>query len=212
MGAKDNIKFPTLEVRDPNELAFGRPNPNSIFPVAGPVYKETQEIKEKIRQINEALVEEKIEEEAEKLKEFIQPEEIETEKLAEEIDMLTDIAAAEIVAEEMLEGIEKMVNVKIPVNNVVEAEAEIEQLAEELAEEVVLSELVEMEVENMDKVVTEIQKEAEENVKVNIIDDEDVSAVDTSKDPTMAPPEEAEEEGSGKLTKVDFGDITEVSH
>jgi len=224
MGAKDNIKFPTLEVRDPNELAAG-PIQNSIF-TDGPVYISTENIKEKIREINAAL-EAKIEAEEEKFKEKIK--EIEIPK---EVEVMTDVAAAEIVAEEIMHDIEEMANVKIT-ESAIEAEAEeleevlenleqmadlkiaealIEEEAEELAEDLVLSELGEMEVmidSMVDLKVPVIDEESEE-VEENIIKEDELN-VETKEDPTMEAPEETEEEGSGKLPAIDFGDITEVS-
>merc|ERR1740122_706065 len=81
MGAEDNIKFPTLEVRNPNELSRG-PVQNKLF-TRGPVYKKsTADIEEKIREINLA-VEAKVE---------------------ELIDTLMNLAAVEVVAEEMAEA------------------------------------------------------------------------------------------------------------
>merc|ERR1712110_508068 len=94
MGAEDNIKFPTLEVRNPNELSRG-PVQNKLF-TRGPVYKKsTADIEEKIREINLA-VEAKIEEQEKKLQEEPTVEEV--------IDTLTDLAAIEVVAEEIAEA------------------------------------------------------------------------------------------------------------
>merc|ERR1712192_374642 len=62
-GRKDSsevIKFPTLEVRNPNELGFASPVQNTGF-AAGPVYKSsnelsTKDIELKIKLINAAEI------------------------------------------------------------------------------------------------------------------------------------------------------------
>merc|ERR1719222_1222917 len=110
MGAQDNIKFPTLEVRNPNELSRG-PVQNKLF-TRGPVYKKsTADIEEKIREINLA-VEAKIEEQEKKLQE---------EGTAEMVDLkVVDIG--EMVAEEIAEEIEEEI---------------VEQVKEELMEEMI---------------------------------------------------------------------------
>jgi hypothetical protein len=197
MGAQDNIKFPTLEVRNPNELSRG-PVQNKLF-TRGPVYKKsTADIEEKIREINLA-VEAKIEEQEKKLQE-----EPTVEQVEEVIDTLTDLAAIEVVAEEMAEaaimademeeveeGIAEMVDLKVvDIGEMVaeeiaeEIEEEIvEQVKEELVEELVIEEMVK------EAVIDEAEADA---VEENIIESE-VTTVD---------PSEAE---------VDFGDITEVA-
>jgi len=197
MGAEDNIKFPTLEVRNPNELSRG-PVQNKLF-TRGPVYKKsTADIEEKIREINLA-VEAKIEEQEKKLQE-----EPTVEQVEEVIDTLTDLAAIEVVAEEMAEaaimademeeveeGIAEMVDLKVvDIGEMVaeeiaeEIEEEIvEQVKEELVEELVMEEMVK------EAVIDEAEADA---VEENIIESE-VTTVD---------PSEAE---------VDFGDITEVA-
>merc|ERR1712066_598670 len=87
----------TLEVRNPNELSRG-PVQEKLF-ARGPVYKQsTADIEEKIREINKA-VEAKIEEQEKKLQEEPTVEEVE-----EVIDTLTNLAAIEVVAEEMAEA------------------------------------------------------------------------------------------------------------
>merc|ERR1711910_97066 len=99
MGAQDNIKFPTLEVRNPNELSRG-PVQEKLF-ARGPVYKQsTADIEEKIREINKA-VQAKIEEQEKKLEEEEEPT---VEEVEQVIDTLTDLAAIEVVAEEMAEA------------------------------------------------------------------------------------------------------------
>lgn len=197
MGAQDNIKFPTLEVRNPNELSRG-PVQNKLF-TRGPVYKKsTADIEEKIREINLA-VEAKIEEQEKKLQE-----EPTVEQVEEVIDTLTDLAAIEVVAEEMAEaaimademeeveeGIAEMVDLKVvDIGEMVaeeiaeEIEEEIvEQVKEELVEELVMEEMIK------EAVIDEAEADA---VEENIIESE-VTTVD---------PSEAE---------VDFGDITEVA-
>merc|ERR1712080_165415 len=143
MGAEDNIKFPTLEVRNPNELSRG-PVQNKLF-TRGPVYKKsTADIEEKIREINLA-VEAKIE-------------------VQEVIDTLTDLAAIEVVAEEIAEAaimademeeveeqeIATMVDLKVVdleemVAEEIAGEIEeeiVEQVKEELVEELAMVEMV----------------------------------------------------------------------
>jgi len=196
MGAEDNIKFPTLEVRNPNELSRG-PVQNKLF-TRGPVYKKsTADIEEKIREINLA-VEAKIEEQEKKLQEEPTVEEVE-----KVIDTLTDLAAIEVVAEEIAEaaimademeeveeGIAEMVDLKVvDIGEMVTeeiAEEIVEQVkeeAEELVEELVMEEMVK------EAVIDEAEAEA---VEENIIESE-VTTVGPSED------------------EVDFGDITEVA-
>merc|ERR1712107_842834 len=124
MGAQDNIKFPTLEVRNPNELSRG-PVQEKLF-AKGPVYKQsTADIEEKIREINKA-VEAKIEEQEKKLEEEPTVEEVE-----QVIDTLTDLAAIEVVAEEEAD-ITGLVDMKV-----IDIEKSVaEAVAEEIAEEI----------------------------------------------------------------------------
>merc|ERR1712080_263872 len=201
MGAEDNIKFPTLEVRNPNELPRG-PVQNKLF-IRGPVYKKsTADIEEKIREINLA-VEAKIEEQENKL----QVEEPTVKEVEEVIDTLTDLAAIEVVAEEIAEAailademeeveeqeIATMVDLKVvDLEEMVaeeiaeEIEAEIvEQVKEELAEELAMVEMVK------EAVIDEAEADA---VEENIIEEE-------SEVTTVGPSED----------EVDFGDITEVA-
>merc|ERR1719331_3115886 len=137
MGAQDNIKFPTLEVRNPNELSRG-PVQNKLF-TRGPVYKKsTADIEEKIREINLA-VEAKIEEQEKKLQE-----EPTVEQGEEVIDTLTDLAA--IMADEMEEveeGIAEMVDLKVVDIGEMVAEEIAEEIEEEIVEQV-KEELVEL--------------------------------------------------------------------
>jgi len=219
MGAQDNIKFPTLEVRNPNELSRG-PVQEKLF-ARGPVYKQsTADIEEKIREINKA-VEAKIEEQEKKLEEEPTVEEVE-----EVIDTLTDLAAIEVVAEEMAEAAliaDELEDVEVEV--LVDPEQEEEDItglvdmkvidieksvAEAVAEEI--AEEIEEELE--EEIVEEVKEEAEElveeevleeMVKEAVIDLAEAEAVEDniveSEVTTVEPSEE----------EVDFGDITEVA-
>jgi len=220
MGAQDNIKFPTLEVRNPNELSRG-PVQEKLF-ARGPVYKQsTADIEEKIREINKA-VEAKIEEQEKKLEEEPTVEEVE-----EVIDTLTDLAAIEVVAEEMAEAAliaDELEDVEVEV--LVDPEEEEEEditglvdmkvidieksVAEAVAEEIA----GEIEEELEEEIVEEVKEEAEElveeevleeMVKEAVIDLAEAEAVEDniveSEVTTVEPSEE----------EVDFGDITEVA-
>merc|ERR1712173_276744 len=206
MGAQDNIKFPTLEVRNPNELSRG-PVQEKLF-AKGPVYKQsTADIEEKIREINKA-VEAKIEEQE------------------EVIDTLTDLAAIEVVAEEMAEAaliadeledveveilvdpeeeeedITGLVDMKVIDIEKSVAEAVAEEIAEEIEEELE-EEIVEEVKEEAEELVEE--EVLEEMVKEAVIDLAEAEAVEDniveSEVTTVEPSEE----------EVDFGDITEVA-
>merc|ERR1711953_1396192 len=217
MGAQDNIKFPTLEVRNPNELSRG-PVQEKLF-ARGPVYKQsTADIEEKIREINKA-VEAKIEEQEKKLEEEPTVEEVE-----EVIDTLTDLAAIEVVAEEMaqaaliadeLEDVEVevlvdpeeeevtgLVDMKVIDIEKSVAEAVAEEIAEEIEEELE-EEIVEEVKEEAEELVEE--EVLEEMVKEAVIDLAEAEAVEDniveSEVTTVEPSEE----------EVDFGDITEVA-
>jgi len=219
MGAQDNIKFPTLEVRNPNELSRG-PVQEKLF-ARGPVYKQsTADIEEKIREINKA-VEAKIEEQEKKLEEEPTVEEVE-----EVIDTLTDLAAIEVVAEEIAEAAllaDELEDVEVEVlvdpeeeegditglvdMKVIDIEKSVaEAVAEEIAEEI--------EEELEEEIVEEVKEEAEElveeevleeMVKEAVIDLAEAEAVEDniveSEVTTVEPSEE----------EVDFGDITEVA-
>jgi len=219
MGAQDNIKFPTLEVRNPNELSRG-PVQEKLF-ARGPVYKQsTADIEEKIREINKA-VEAKIEEQEKKLEEEPTVEEVE-----EVIDTLTDLAAIEVVAEEIAEAAllaDELEDVEVEVlvdpeeeegditglvdMKVIDIEKSVaEAVAEEVAEEI--------EEELEEEIVEEVKEEAEElveeevleeMVKEAVIDLAEAEAVEDniveSEVTTVEPSEE----------EVDFGDITEVA-
>jgi len=143
MGSSQNIKFPTLEVRDPNELTFASPIQNIAF-AAGPVYKSnnevsTKDIEAKIKEINAAEV-------------IAKEEEVLEEELEIEIDELTDIAAAEIVAEEIeaAEIIAEEIAEEIVKE---EIEKEIDELTDIMAAEIVAEEIneeiLELEVESL---------------------------------------------------------------
>ena len=172
---------------------------NKLF-TRGPVYKKsTADIEEKIREINLA-VEAKIEEQEKMLQE-----EPTVEKVEEVIDTLTNLAAIEVVAEEMAEAaimaeemaeveedIKEMVDLKVVDIGESVAEEIAEEIEEEIAEQVAEEELVEelvMEEMIKEAVIDEVEADA---VEENIIESEV-----TTVDPT-------EEE-------VDFGDITEVA-
>jgi len=218
MGAQDNIKFPTLEVRNPNELSRGSVQ-EKLF-ARGPVYKQsTADIEEKIREINKA-VEAKIEEQEKKLEEEPTVEEVE-----QVIDTLTDLAAIEVVAEEMAEAAliaDELEDVEVEVLVDPEEEEDItglvdmkvidieKSVAEAVAEEI--AEEIEEELE--EEIVEEVKEEAEElveeevleeMVKEAVIDLAEAEAVEDniveSEVTTVEPSEE----------EVDFGDITEVA-
>merc|ERR1711874_735506 len=176
MGAQDNIKFPTLEVRNPNELSRG-PVQEKLF-ARGPVYKQsTADIEEKIREINKA-VEAKIEEQEKKLEE-----EPTVEKVEEVIDTLTDLAAIEVVAEEMAQAAliaDELEDVEVEV--LVDPEEEEEDItglvdmkvidieksvAEAVAEEI--AEEIEEELE--EEIVEEVKEEAEELVEEEVLEE-----------------------------------------
>merc|ERR1712110_425452 len=192
MGAEDNIKFPTLEVRNPNELSRG-PVQNKLF-TRGPVYKKsTADIEEKIREINLA-VEAKIEEQ-------------EKEQVEEVIDTLTDLAAIEVVAEEIAEAAimaDEMEEVEEGIADVVDLKViDIgEMVAEEIAEEIE-EEIVEQVKEEAEELVEELVME--EMVKEAVIDEAEADAVEENiieSEVTTVDPSKDE---------VDFGDITEVA-
>jgi len=108
-GGSPGVQFPTLLVRDPNELSRGAPIQK--ISSAGPVFKpNTLKIQEEIRKINEAELEAREEKEAaeelsgdEELDEItdVIAEEIVSEEL-EKLDEITDLAAIEMVAEEVV--------------------------------------------------------------------------------------------------------------
>merc|ERR1712080_543950 len=198
MGAQDNIKFPTLEVRNPNELSRG-PVQEKLF-AKGPVYKQSSaDIEEKIREINKA-VEAKIEEQEKKLEEEPTVEEVE-----QVIDTLTDLAAIEVVAEEMAEA--ALIADELE-------DVEVEVLVDPEEEEEDITGLVDMKVIDIEKSVAEavaeeiaeeIEEELEEVLEEAVIDLAEAEAVEDniveSEVTTVEPSEE----------EVDFGDITEVA-
>merc|ERR1712083_438867 len=212
-GSSEVIKFPTLEVRDPNELTFSSPVQKTAF-AAGPVYirsnaLSTKDIEEKIKEINAVEVinkEEQIlesvlgEEEAIEVDELVDiaaaeiaAEEV-AEEIAKEIDELTDIAAAEIVAEEIAEEINELTK-----NGEAELiEEEIDELTDIAAAEIVAEELAE-EIDDdllgLELGSGEVTEEIEQNNDSNIIEDSDSTN---------------DGEGSGDVPKIDFGDIMEV--
>merc|ERR1711953_1266509 len=211
MGAQDNIKFPTLEVRNPNELSRG-PVQEKLF-ARGPVYKQsTADIEEKIREINKA-VEAKIEEQEKELEEEPTVEEVE-----EVIDTLTDLAAIEVVAEEMAEAAllaDELEDVEVEV--LVDPEEEEEDITglvdmkvidiEKSVAEAVAEEIAEEIEEELEEEAEELVEEEvlEEMVKEAVIDLAEAEAVEDniveSEVTTVQPSEE----------EVDFGDITEVA-
>lgn len=209
-GGSQNIKFPILEVRNPNELTVLSPIQNLIF-TAGPVYKSnnelsTKDIEEKIKQINAEEVKEvkeeqlfeSVEEEIDVLTDNaaadIVAEEIVEELVEEEIDELTDIAAAEIVAEEIAE---ELVEEEIDeLTDIAAAEIVTEMIAEELVEKIAVANLDNLLPEDINLSELEIDsltvsKEEEDKSKLNVI-------------------ENSSDEGSGNFPTVDIGDIFEI--
>lgn len=153
-GVQDAIKFPTLEVRNPNELSRGAVQ--NKLKSASPVYRQaTADIEEKIRKVNSAMEAEfEAEEREQEVMEMlevaalaVEEEEMEEAALAAEMDALTDLAAVEIVAEEM--GMSSLVDMKVE-----------EVMALIMAEEVV-NEEVEAVSEAIESVVEENIVEAE---------------------------------------------------
>lgn len=116
----DNISFPTLTVRDPNELFTGNKREKSADSIATPrpVFRpNVLEIAEEIKKINEIEANkiesseaEAVAEAEEMINEIVDvlAEEIVAEELAEEIKEMTNVAAAEMVAEEIIEDIETL--------------------------------------------------------------------------------------------------------
>merc|ERR550532_319596 len=100
----DNISFPTLTVRDPNELFTGNKKEKSADSIATPrpVFRpNVLEIAEEIKKINEI-----------EAKKIDSSEDILAEVEAEEmINEIVDVLAEEIVAEELAEEIKEMANV-----------------------------------------------------------------------------------------------------
>jgi len=213
-GSSEVIKFPTLEVRDPNELSFSSPVQKTAF-AAGPVYVSsnalsTKDIEQKIKEINAVEVinkEEQIlesvlgKDEAKEVEELVDiaaaeiaAEEV-AEEIAEEIDELTDIAAAEIVAEEIAEELNELTKIG---EAEVAIEKEIDELTDIAAAEIVAEELAEEideELLGLEIGSQEVTDEVKENNNSNIIEDSDSTN---------------DEEGSGDVPKIDFGDIMEV--
>eukprot|EP00092_Neocalanus_flemingeri_P040039 GFUD01043609.1.p1 GENE.GFUD01043609.1~~GFUD01043609.1.p1 ORF type:complete len:238 (+),score=100.83 GFUD01043609.1:31-744(+) len=183
MGGSQDIKFPTLLVRDPNELTFASPIQKTAF-ATGPVYTgsnelSTKDIEEKIKQINAA---EFIVEEEQVLESLLE------EELEQEIDELTDLAAAEIAAEEIAEEIveeemDELLNL---------AAAEI--VAEELAEDIVEAEL--------DNLIPDFELSELEIDSLNVSDE--------TSEPRIIIDIEDPNEGSGSFAAIDFGDIMEI--
>jgi len=120
----DTISFPTLTVRDPNELFTGNKKEKSVGSATPrPVFQpNVLEIAEEIKKINEIeakkiesteeiLAEVESEFEAEEVINEIADvlaEEIAAEELATEIKEITNVAAAEMVAEEIIQDIENL--------------------------------------------------------------------------------------------------------
>jgi len=130
-GASEVIDYPTLEVRDPNELRFSSPVQIDAF-AEGPVYRgenqlSTKDIEEKIKEINAVELGSGDEDELE----------IPVESIVDEIEELTDIGAAEIVEAELEEEFEQ----ELEGAAVLEAAEEIEELTNLAAAEIVEEEL-----------------------------------------------------------------------
>merc|ERR1712203_6697 len=128
----DNISFPTLTVRDPNELFTGNKKEKSADSIATPrpVFRpNVLEIAEEIKKINEI-----------EAKKIDSSEDILAEVEAEEmINEIVDVLAEEIVAEELAEEIKEMANVAAAEMVAEEIIEDIESLEEELAEDIDVS-------------------------------------------------------------------------
>merc|ERR1711962_821063 len=266
MGSQENIKYPQLVVKDPNELLGGY-SKNSLL-TNGPVFdKESKEekestarIQEQINAVNDDLinkleaVEQKLKEDLEAFEEVSEIEEVhdvgklvaaleEVDGVQELIDIkkLTDIAAAEIVAEELAENIESIVDLKVS-DEALKKEAEdvarividseVEQLIQEIvenevedvaiAEEMIKEEAEEIEADLVAEAVTEMVEIFIENDKVKSDEEESIPEPEsqTESEPESEPErnakdekefKESTEEGSGSNLTRDFGDIKEVS-
>merc|ERR1712203_1334406 len=130
----DNISFPTLTVRDPNELFSGNKREKSADSIATPrpVFRpNVLEIAEEIKKINE-IEAQKIESSEEILAEA----EAEAEEMINEI---VDVLAEEIVAEELAEEIKEIANAAAAEMVAEEIIEDIESLEEELAEDIDVS-------------------------------------------------------------------------
>merc|ERR1719369_1623170 len=203
MGSQENIKYPQLVVKDPNELLGGY-SKNSLL-TNGPVFdKESKEekestarIQEQINAVNDDLinkleaVEHKLKEDLEAFEEVSEVEEVhdvgklvaaleEVDGVQELIDIekLTDIAAAEIVAEELAQNIESIVDLKVSDEALkkdaedmahIIIDSEIEQLTKEIVENKI-EEMAEIQSEVEDVALAkEIIKEEAEEIEANLV-------------------------------------------
>ena len=186
---------------------------NTLF-ATGPVYKKsTAEIEKKIKEINMVL-KAKLEAQEDAVQEQVTALEVEEalEAMAE-IDAMTDLAAAEIVAEELAEVV---------------AEAELKAMVDLKIAEVILEEEAKTAVGGISwrtQLSEELTKEELEAALEGAAFEEAVieEAVVELKDIVEAEPEaepeadfeakakEEGEESSTSLPTIDFGDITEVA-
>merc|ERR1711962_1282743 len=153
MGSQENIKYPQLVVKDPNELLGGY-SKNSLL-TNGPVYdKETKEekestarIQEQINAINDDLIN-KLEalEEVDGVQDLI------------DIEKLTDITAAEIVAEELAQNIESIVDLKV-------SDEALKKDAEDMAHIIIDGEIVQLTKEIVENEIEEIAEKIETEVE-----------------------------------------------
>ena len=186
---------------------------------AGPVYRSnnelsTKDIEEKITQINAAeiigreeqilgsMLTKEMMEEVEDLTD-IAAAEIAAEEIAEEIEEFTDIAAAEIAAQEVAEEINEL-------TNVVAAEMAAEEVAEEINEltNIAAAEIAANEIaKEVNKVAKEVESDMAE-LDIDSMDDSDKQK--ENNDSNIVEDTESVNEGSGNVPTVDFGNITEV--
>ena len=186
---------------------------------AGPVYRSnnelsTKDIEEKITQINAAeiigreeqilgsMLTKEMMEEVEDLTD-IAAAEIAAEEIAEEIEEFTDIAAAEIAAQEVAEEINEL-------TNVVAAEMAAEEVAEEINEltNIAAAEIAANEIaKEVNKVAKEVESDMAE-LDIDSMDGSDDQKEDNSS--TIFKDTESVNEGSGNVPTIDFGNITEV--
>jgi len=215
-GSSEIIKFPTLEVRNPSDLKFASPVQKTAF-AAGPVYKSnnelsTKDIEEKITQINAAeiigseeqilgsMLSKEVMEEVEDLTD-IAAAEIAAEEIAEEIDELTDILATEIAAKEAAEEIDELTNILATEIAAEEAAEEIDELTDILATEIAAEEVAEeineiTDIEAPEIIAEEVAEEVAKEVFGEMIEFE------------IGSKKGNEQEENSDL--IDFGDITEV--
>ena len=174
---------------------------NTLF-ATGPVYKKsTAEIEKKIKEINTAL-KAKLEAQEDAVQEQVTA--LEAEEALEamaEIDAMTDLAAAEIVAEELAEVV---------------AEAELKAMVDLKVAEVILEEEAELEaavggISWRTQLSEELTKEELEAALEGAAFEEAVIEEAVAELEDIVEAEAEEEESSTSLPTIDFGDITEVA-